>query len=1023
MKNRLFISVGKLVVALAAVLVISPAAQGRQQQTGHSDRDILSDTAKRKELLKGILQLLPEDQTKRGRISYLDENFKDWLSRTGELPPDFTKMPSFPYLPDPLVIDEKGKNIPVTTMAQWKKKRQWMKKELQHYITGTFPPPPKNLQAKVISEKKDGEVTIRMIALSFGPGRQAKMTVELMIPPGNGPYPVFMTQWNHRDWATIAVRRGYIGCVYAGADLKDDTKNYSEIWAGEYDFSRLMARAYGASRVVDYLYKLPVVNKEQIGITGHSRNGKQSLWAAAFDKRFTAVITSSGGSGGEVPWRYSRHKYGCEDIALLTTAQPSWFNPRLRFFIGRENKLPVDQNSFMALVAPRGLMLSSSRRESDGNPWGIEQAFDSTLKVYEFLGHPDHLAIRLRDGRHGTSARDIEDYVDFFDYVFGRSDHKPENKLFYHYSFKQWRSRSGENINPKRYPVKNAEDLLKTANGKKIKAVKAWEEKKAAIQKTIKWAMGSKPPGVTNRGPLDYQTSENLGESYYGNMIPRPEATSSMGRVTVAPGHSKPGFGDYLYGYLYYPRDQEKKMKQGKVQLPVIIYMHKYNYSNGFYDTQGYDHSKLSFIKSLTRQGYAVFLYDMMGFGNRIEEGTRFFQRYPHWSKMGKFVTDLRGAVTALSNLNFVDSSRISVMGYTLGATVGLYAAALDKRISSVVSVCGFTPMRTDTPDKGTEGIKGYSHLRGLLPRLGFFVGNESRIPYDFNGLLACIAPRPLLVIAPTLDEDAALAEVKNCVAQVKQVYNLYQAPDQLSIYSPYDYSRFSKIMQENVLQWYQQLNRDANEDSGIWETLFDGKHTDKWVAVGGSGFPNDVWEVKNGTLAVKDHKRGESIMTKETYDNFELVFDFKLTKAANSGIKYLVDKIKNNKTGKMVWNGPEYQIIDDYNNKYVKDHKHDIGSTAALYLIYAPENKKLHPPGEWNRGKIIVNGRHIEHWLNGRKVVSCERGSNDFRRRVAETKFKSYDRYGEVSGGHIMLTNHGDKVYFKNIKIKKLTK
>ncbi len=450
MKNNLTIF-----IAVAAVFVVSTVARGRQQQLDNTHQDFTSDTVRRKVLLKNILQLLPEDATKRGQISYLDEDFKDWLSRTGELPPDFDHMPSIPYLPNPLVIDEGGKRIPVTNWQQWQKKRQWLTKELQYYITGTFPPPPENLKARVISEQKDGQVTLRMVELSFGPGRKAKMTLELMIPPGEGPYPVFMTQWNHRDWATIAVRRGFIGCVYAGADLKDDTKNYSEIWAGEYDFSRLMRRAYGASRVVDYLYTLAVVNKEQIGITGHSRNGKQSLWAAAFDKRFTAVITSSGGSGGEIPWRYSRHKYGCEDIALLTTAQPSWFNPRLRFFIGRENKLPVDQNSFMALVAPRGLMLSSSRRESDGNPWGIEQAFDSTLKVYKFLGQPDHLAIRLRDGRHGTSAKDIEDYIDFFDYVFGRSNQKPENRLFYKYSFKKWRKLSDEEIDPLNYPVKS----------------------------------------------------------------------------------------------------------------------------------------------------------------------------------------------------------------------------------------------------------------------------------------------------------------------------------------------------------------------------------------------------------------------------------------------------------------------------------------------------------------------------------------------------------------------------------------
>src|SRR5699024_9986560 len=99
-----------------------------------------------------------------------------------------------------------------------------------------------------------------------------------------------------------------------------------------------------------------------------------------------------------------------------------------------------------------------------------------------------------------------------------------------------------------------------------------------------------------------------------------------------------------------------------------------------------------------------------------------------------------------------------------------------------------------------------------------------------------------------------------------------------------------------------------------------------------------------------------------------------------------------------------------------VKNHQHDVGSTASLYLLYAPKNKDLHPARQWNHGKIIVEGDYIEHWLNGVKVVSCERGNEEFRDRVSTTKFKNYDNYAEAPAGHIMLTNHGDVVYFKNI-------
>ncbi len=210
--------------------------------------------------------------------------------------------------------------------------------------------------------------------------------------------------------------------------------------------------------------------------------------------------------------------------------------------------------------------------------------------------------------------------------------------------------------------------------------------------------------------------------------------------------------------------------------------------------------------------------------------------------------------------------------------------------------------------------------------------------------------------------------------------------------------------------------------DNQLWEVLFDGKNTDKWRSLTAESFPSEGWEIKDGALVVKNHAKGQDLITKDVYNDFELVFDFKLTVGANSGIKYLVEKIKNNDAGTMEWNGPEYQIIDDNNHPAVKDHVDEKASTASLYLVYAPENKQLHPAGEWNNGKIIVKGNRIEHWLNGVKVVSCERSSKDFRDRMANTKFRVFDKYGESPSGHIMLTNHdGDPCYFKNIRIRRL--
>lgn len=787
MKNQQYRFLTKRLVGTIGLVLFFGLKTGAFAEYRITHPEVYSDSLKRKADLARIMKVLPEDRIANGRVSFLDETFKDWLKRTGELPPDFDQMPSIPFLPDPLIEDEGGKNIPITSAAQWNKKRQWMKEQLEYYITGTYPKSPGAFKVKVLSERMEGSTTLRTVELSFGPQEQAKLTIELMIPQGKGPFPVFMAQWNHRGWAQIAVRRGYMACVYAASDAKDDTEKYSEIWAGQYDFTRLMRRAFGTFRAIDYLYTLPMVDKEKIALTGHSRNGKLALMAAAFDERIKAVIPSSGGSGAEVPWRYATQQYDVEDIALLSAAQPAWLHPRLRFFVGRENKLPVDQNHFMALIAPRGLMLSTAKNEGASNPWGIEQAFSSAEKVYKFLGAENQLAIRIREGEHGTHAEDIESYIDFFDYVFKRTNHKPENKLLYNYTFDSWRARSKENIDPLKYPSKGnqavaGEDLSR----------ENWAVKKSEIKQQLKWILGDEPPGLFNPGP-QFLDNGGAGEDYFGTVLKRPIVTPRMGRMAITPYKE---FGDYLYGYVYYPKDKDGKIKAGK--LPALIYQHEYDYSKGL---SSY-HNIQSFFEGMTDLGYVVFSYDMIGFGNRIEEGTHFYDRYPHWSKIGKMVADVRGAVDALSRMDFVDQTKIFAGGYALGATVSLYAAALDERIAGLVSVSGFSPLRSADGNKGAEGVKAFSHLHGLIPRLGFFAGKEDRIPYDYQDIFGTIAPRPVLLIAPQLDQTARLEDVKTTVTEARKIYKLLGVPDQLTLDAPDDFNRFSNEMQKTIYDW-----------------------------------------------------------------------------------------------------------------------------------------------------------------------------------------------------------------------------
>lgn len=207
---------------------------------------------------------------------------------------------------------------------------------------------------------------------------------------------------------------------------------------------------------------------------------------------------------------------------------------------------------------------------------------------------------------------------------------------------------------------------------------------------------------------------------------------------------------------------------------------------------------------------------------------------------------------------------------------------------------------------------------------------------------------------------------------------------------------------------------------SATYEILFDGGSLEKWHSKNAPSSPINGWKVEDGMLYMEG-KGGGDIITKEKYSDFELVFEFNLTENANSGIKYFVDTIYNEKTGKMMVNGPEYQIIDDYNYKGVKEDPNGTTSTGAVYLFYPPKKKHLNPNGEWNEGKIVAKGRKVSHWLNGKKLVSYTRGNKDYLKKKTANKFKDDKNYGELEEGHILITDHGDKVFFRNIKIKNL--
>lgn len=239
----------------------------------------------------------------------------------------------------------------------------------------------------------------------------------------------------------------------------------------------------------------------------------------------------------------------------------------------------------------------------------------------------------------------------------------------------------------------------------------------------------------------------------------------------------------------------------------------------------------------------------------------------------------------------------------------------------------------------------------------------------------------------------------------------------------------------ENGIRQVSYLNNrlTGREKKEGWHLLWDGATTNGWRSARSEDFPEKGWTIHNGVLTVEKSSGAESanggdIVTTRQYTNFILEVDFKITKGANSGIKYFVDTNLNKGPGSAI--GCEYQILDD---KVHPDAKKGVDGNRTLGSLYdlIPANGKFFNPNlfvkrfngidQWNRARIEVRGTHVAHFLNGTKIVEYERATQEWRALVAYSKYRKWPNFGELTQGNILLQDHGDEVSFRNIKVKEL--
>lgn len=686
---------------------------------------------------------------------------------------------------------------PVKSTHDWPRRREEIRSMMLQYFTGSLPSSVLAIiYSKLIEENthSDGS-SRRRILLTLDTPNQFAFEIHVWVPDGQKQArPLLLTQ--PRDyqipWAEMALKRGYVVCLYPGVDShhrEKDYPGYDSVWKelrAEYPaatWTEIVCKAWIASRCLDFLLDPEQgynIAESQVGIIGFSRYGKQSLIATALDERITSVVARSPGSPGSTPYRFSSRN----TFAEAPSDFPSeWFLPSLRAYTGREHELPMDAHGWLALIAPRRCLIHTAHNDGSEPTFGVERAYLEARKVYQFHDQDDNLRVLYRTGQHGPiTDRQREQNMDWFDLSFGRgtavqSDFPVE--LIHEFDWEAWRQKQ----TPTSLTVPERLTLQSSR-----------EETNARLQ----WSLGQPPEQIRDASDTPFLSDEESAMMTHDRWQVKDTA-----RLPIR-------FGEGVRGNLYYNPTVTGSM-------PVVIWLHPYSYHSGY--NEGYGVQETTVYHRLAQAGFAVIAYDQCGFGLRLLEGRDFYERSPQWSRLGRMVHDVRSAVNFVvegagavkGDRPAMDPSRVYALGYSLGGTVALYAGALDERLSGVASFSGFTPLRSDTNDRPTGGIQRLWKWHALQPKLGLFTGNEDSIPYDYHDVLRLIAPRPCLIVSPQNDRNATYSDILQTISLFRSESGADGS--KLTHLAPEDVDRFQKDQHQMFIDW---VKRIVNNDEQL---------------------------------------------------------------------------------------------------------------------------------------------------------------------------------------------------------------